>query len=165
MYAAGMSNGGLLAQRLGCEAADLFAAIAPVAGTLNLSPCTPSQPVAVIEFHGDADQHIPYTGGYGPESLTQVNFASVEESVAFWVGNNACSPAPYTETHADIRHDTWDGCQHGAAVELYTILGGGHAWPGGQGGRPGADQPTQTISASEIIWQFFQDHPRSGNEE
>ena len=57
IYATDMSNGGILAQRLGCEAADLFAAIAPVAGTLNFTPCTPSRSVSVIEFHGTADQH------------------------------------------------------------------------------------------------------------
>jgi polyhydroxybutyrate depolymerase len=44
IYASGMSNGGILSQRLACEAADIFAAVAPVAGTLNFSPCNPSQP-------------------------------------------------------------------------------------------------------------------------
>lgn len=160
VYATGMSNGGILSHRLGCEAADLFAAIAPVSGTLNLSSCKPSQPVSVIEFHGDADQHIPYTGGYGPQSLVEVNFTSVQDSLNFWVGADGCSAPPQSETHDDIRHDTWNGCTPGTAVELYTILGGGHAWPGGRGGWPGSDQPTRTISASELIWQFFAAHPK-----
>jgi polyhydroxybutyrate depolymerase len=71
IYATGFSNGAILSQRLACEAADLFAAIAPVSGTLNFSPCQPSRPVSVIEFHGSADQNILYTGGYGPKSLAK----------------------------------------------------------------------------------------------
>ncbi|MBI3738357.1 MAG: hypothetical protein HY258_04860, partial [Chloroflexi bacterium] len=46
-------------------------------------------------------------------------------------------------------------------VELYTIVGGGHAWPGGNGPAwPGGDQPTQTISATKIMWDFFAAHPK-----
>ena len=40
IYATGLSNGGMLSYRLGCEAGDLFAAIAPVAGALNSYDCT-----------------------------------------------------------------------------------------------------------------------------
>ncbi len=161
IYATGISNGGILSHRLGCEAADLFAAIAPVAGTLNFSPCNPSRPISVLMFHGTADEHLPYDGGVGPKSLVGVDFASVQESVDFWRMFNGCNPQPQTESFADIRHEVWSGCREGVAVELYTILGGGHAWPGGNStGRPGADQPTQTISASQLIWEFFAAHPK-----
>ena len=160
IYATGMSNGGILSQRLGCEAADLFAAIAPVAGTLNFPACHPSQPVAVIEFHGTADQHIPYEGGYGPQSLVNVDFASVQASVGFWTALDGCNPQPQTNSFNDIQHEAWTGCAGSTSVELYTILGGGHAWPGGQGGWADADQPTTTISASQLIWEFFAAHPR-----
>jgi polyhydroxybutyrate depolymerase len=162
IYATGMSNGGILSHRLGCEAADLFAAIAPVAGTLNFSPCIPSEPVSVLMFHGTADQHLPYNGGVGPESLVGVDFASVQESVDFWVTFNECNPEPQTISFGDIHHQVWDRCRDGTIVELYTILGGGHAWPGGNSsGRAGADQPTQSISASQLIWDFFAAHPKS----
>ncbi len=69
VYATGMSNGGIMAYRLACEAADVFAAIAPVAGTLNFSPCTPPEHVAIIHFHGTDDQHVLYNGGVGPSLL------------------------------------------------------------------------------------------------
>ncbi len=160
IYAAGMSNGGILSQRLACEAADIFAAVAPVAGTLNFSPCTPSQPISVIEFHGTADQHIPYTGGFGPESLVGVDFASVQESVDFWVSANGCTSQPQSNSFEDIQHDAWTGCTASTSVELYTVNDGGHAWPGGEAGRTEADPPTQTISASQLIWEFFATHPK-----
>ncbi len=158
IYAAGISNGGILSYRLACEAADLVAAVAPVAGTLNFTPCNPSSTVSVIEFHGTEDQHILYEGGNGPEALVNVDFASVKDSVEFWVSANECNPQPQTDSFDDIEHETWSGCNNSATVELYTIIGGGHSWPGGQIGRVGADRPTQTISASQLIWDFFDAH-------
>jgi polyhydroxybutyrate depolymerase len=160
IYATGMSNGGILAHRLGCEAADLFAEIAPVSGTLNISPCNPSQPVSVIEFHGTDDQHVPYNGGYGPKSLVNVDFTSVQYSVAFWVSSDGCNSQPQTDSFEDIRHDVWTGCADSASVELYTIVGGEHAWPGGQGGLADLDSPATTVSASTLIWEFFASHPK-----
>jgi polyhydroxybutyrate depolymerase len=160
IYATGMSNGGILSHRLGCEAADLIAAIAPVAGTLNFSPCAPSRPISVIMFHGTADEHLPYEGGVGRRSLVGVDFASVRESADFWVRANGCADQPRTESFADIRHDIWVACTDSATVELYTIIDGGHAWPGGRSsGRPGADEPARSISASKLIWDFFAAHP------
>ena len=160
IYATGMSNGGILSQRLACEAADIFAAVAPVAGTLNFSPCHPSKPISVIEFHGTADQHIPYNGGKGPQSLVNVDFASVLASVGFWTTFDGCKSQPQTNSFVDIRHEVWSGCTGSTSIELYTVIGGGHAWPGGSGGWPGSDQSTQSISASQLIWDFFAAHPR-----
>jgi polyhydroxybutyrate depolymerase len=160
IYATGLSNGGILSQRLACEASDLFAAVAPVAGTLNLPSCSPADPVSVIEFHGTADEHLPYNGGVGPESLVAVDFASVADSVGFWTAFNGCNAEPQMNSFANIEHEIWSDCTGAAAVELYTILDGGHAWPGGAGGWPGSDQPTQTISASQVIWEFFSAHPK-----
>lgn len=160
IYATGMSNGGILSQRLACEAADLFAAVAPVSGTLNFQPCDPSRPISLIEFHGTADQNILYNGGYGPKSIAKVDFASVQSSVEFWVSFNKCNSQPRTDSVADIKHETWAGCADSSSVELYTIIGGGHAWPGGPGGLEGSDNPATAISASRLIWDFFAAHPK-----
>jgi len=161
IYATGMSNGGIFSYRLACDASDIFAAIAPVAGTQNYIRCDPSEPVSVIHFHGTEDGHVGYNGGAGPDSVVDVPFASVKESIDFWINRNQCAQTPQTETFSDIQHDIYSGCTNGTAVELYTIIGGKHAWPGGNG--PAwvrGDQPTLTISATEIMWDFFAEHPK-----
>jgi polyhydroxybutyrate depolymerase len=53
------------------------------------------------------------------------------------------------------------GCAGSTSVELYTIVGGGHAWPGGPGGIPDSDQPVTNISATQLIWKFFAAHPKA----
>ena len=161
VYATGLSNGGIMSFRLACDASEIFAAVAPVAGTLNYPRCNPSEPVSIIEFHGTDDGHIGYNGGAGPDSLVDVPFKSVKESIDFWLNVDQCDPTPQTETFSDIQHDTYSNCADGIAVELYTIIGGKHAWPGTDGpGWAGGDQPTQTISATDLIWEFFAAHPK-----
>jgi polyhydroxybutyrate depolymerase len=160
VYATGMSNGAMLTQRLACEATDIFAAVAPVAGTLNFSPCQPSQPISVIEFHGTADRHVPFDGGIGPDSLVGVDFNSVQNSVEFWATFNVCNSQPQTNSIDNVQYKVWAECVDSTAVELYTIIGSGHSWPGGRSGWPGSDKPTQTISASQLIWDFFAAHPK-----
>ena len=64
VFATGMSAGAFMANRLGCARADVFSAIAPVAGTLGSGfPCAASQPVSVLEIHGTADDVVPFNGG------------------------------------------------------------------------------------------------------
>jgi polyhydroxybutyrate depolymerase len=64
IFATGISNGAFMTNRLACDRADLFAAIAPVSGTLGVNAgCAPSRPVAVRETHGTADPIVPSDGG------------------------------------------------------------------------------------------------------
>jgi polyhydroxybutyrate depolymerase len=161
IYTTGLSNGGIMSYRLACEASDLIAAIGPVAGTQNITHCEPEEPVSVIHFHGTNDNHLPYDGGVGSESRIGVNYASVNDSIQFWVDYDQCLSTPIVEEFSDIRHLAYTGCASGSAVELYTIVGGGHAWPGSDGPAwRGGDQPTMTISATQIIWEFFVAHPK-----
>jgi polyhydroxybutyrate depolymerase len=88
-------------------------------------------------------------------------FASVKESIDFWLAFNQCPATPQTESFADVQHDTYANCAQGTAVELYKIIGGKHAWPGSAGpGWPGGDEPTQSISATQLMWDFFMAHPK-----
>ncbi|GAB4450501.1 MAG: hypothetical protein OHK0041_12520 [Anaerolineales bacterium] len=161
IYATGMSNGAIMSYRLACDAADLFAAIAPVSGTQNLEECQPSEAVSVIHFHGTADEHLPYDGGVGPKSLTGVEYASVADSLAFWILRDNCPSRAEIEQNGDVTHLTYSPCSAGTSVELYKIEGGGHAWPGVEGPAwAGGDEPTQSISATETIWEFFAAHPK-----
>ena len=162
IYATGMSNGGMMTYRLGCQMSDKLAAIAPVAGALNETTCTPTHPLPVIVFHGTDDQHVPYYGGVGPETLYPRVDEPVSHAIGFWVGRDQCVTTPVTETSAsgNIITDTYSGGVRGTEVILYTIRDGGHAWPGGTGSATG-DVPTQEISASELIWEFFARHPKA----
>ena len=63
IYATGVSNGGGMAARLGCDLSSRIAAIAPIAGGYrSLGACNPQRPVSLLEIHGTDDGSTPYEG-------------------------------------------------------------------------------------------------------
>lgn len=145
IYATGFSNGGALADRLGCEMPDVFAAVASVACILAYSPCHPQQPVSVMHVHGLADPFLPFKGGGAFE------IRPVEEIMLDWAELNGCVGSPTLDSPIKtIKHTAYTSCQAGTAVELYAIEGGGHDWPSKDG-----------WDTSQTIWEFFAAHSKS----
>ena len=153
VYATGMSNGGFLSHRLGCELGDRIAAIAPVAGVLGVPTCTPSRPMPVIHFHGTADTLVPYDGN------PSMGFPSVPDTFAGWAERDQCRGAPVETFRMNDAHcSSYLDCAGGAAVTLCTVDGGGHTWPGGTP-VPALGYTTPYLSATDAMWSFFQAHP------
>lgn len=149
VYATGMSNGGFLAHRLACELSGRITAIAPVAGVIGMTSCSPSRPVPVLQFHGTADLVVPYLGnGFA--------YPSVASTVDDWVMRNRCSSGPTTYFERDdVECEAWSGCANEVEVRLCTVSTGGHTWPGGLP-LPLLGRTTDTISASDEMWSFFE---------
>ena len=127
VFATGISSGGFMSYRLACEMSSRIAAIAPVAAMIDCD-CAPSEPVAVIHFHGTDDQGCPYNGGKG--ALLNYSFESVDDTIEFWIENNQCADE-YEITYqlGDATCYTYTSSV-GADVVLCIIDGGGHTWPG-----------------------------------
>lgn len=165
IYAAGLSNGGKMAYRLAYEASDLFAAVSPVEGSFDFDAPAPVGPVSLIIFHGTKDEHILYEGGI-PKKTIDKKVKRVDKSVAYavsyWVRNNGANPVPRRSKTGSVIRETYSGGRQGTEIELYTIEGQGHAWPGGKKSlRYGnVDPPTKEISATELMWEFFKTHPK-----
>jgi len=160
IYATGMSNGAMMALRLGCQT-DTFAAIAPVAGTL-MTDCSRPHPTSVLQIHGTADERVPYNGGPGKafsaNGKARVDGPSVESVNATWRAIDACAP-PNSTTAGEVTTQTAE-CPDGRTVELITVKDAGHQWPGGEPS-PIAQRfgqmptPSTAINATDTIWQFF----------
>ena len=159
VYATGMSNGGMMAYRLACEAADVFRAIAPVAGTDNTLACRPKRPVAVLHLHARDDDHVRFEGGAGERAFGNrasiTDYVSVPATVAKWTALDGCAapanrvldvPGAYCELHAP--------CAGGAQVQLCVTASGGHSWPGAD--RTRGAPASQAIAANDVMWRFFQ---------
>lgn len=151
IYSTGMSNGGFMSHRLGCEQADLFAAIAPVAGKVGIPDCNPSRPMPVLEFHGSADAIVAYdTGVLSGENPP----ATVPETAANWAKRDGCKTGPEQTAHnGTVTCQTWSGCDAGVTVTLCTAEGEGHCWPGQSVCPYGA--ATTDMDATAEIAKFF----------
>jgi polyhydroxybutyrate depolymerase len=160
IYITGLSNGACMSYRLGAELSDIVAAIAPIAGTIGgiwtghplyIIP-EPEHPLPVIVFHGMNDSAIPYDGD--PNWTISVN-----DSVTFWVEHNQCDPNPQINISesGNIIKRTYANGSLGTEVVLYTVVDGVHGWFGAPAGI--YEYPCE-ISATDLIWEFFESHPK-----
>ncbi len=153
IFVTGISNGAMMSYRLACEMSDQIAAIAPVEGAQDLA-CHPAKPVAVIVFHGTDDHLVPFDGGSTPFQMgSKRSDTPVADTVAFWVREDGCSPAPQHEETAAVHTDIYTGCKDSTAVALYAIQGGHHMWPG-------LKLSGNNIPATDLMWAFFAAHPK-----
>lgn len=168
IYSNGLSNGGGLSSLLSCTMPDRIAAVGLVAAAhlFPSSMCRDLRPVPMIAFHGTADGDTPYHGGKsGKTWILPMPFPSIPAVTAAWARRNQCAPAPVESRVApDVTRLEYAQCVSNAPAILYTIHGGGHTWPGGDGDYLPewfVGKTTQTIDASSLMWEFFKDHPLS----
>jgi len=174
VFATGLSNGGIMAHYVASELSDRIAAIAPVGGPLMMEAPRNTRPVPVMHFHGTADAFAPFQGGYGKGFLGRskvTSFRSVDHTIQSWVKANGCKAEPEIVALPDKADDkmkvtrkTWGGGKDGSEVVLIEIEGGGHTWPGQKPIVSALGESTMDISANDLMWEFFEQHPRkSGN--
>jgi polyhydroxybutyrate depolymerase len=154
IFVTGISNGASMANRLGCEMSNVFAAIAPVAGAHSgMHLCDNEQPLSVLAIHGTDDPIIPFDG-------TGSDVPSVPEWVWAWADRNGCQGDPVCAQPFDnVIFESWEGCDAETAVGLYTIEGGGHTWLALVPGTADTGFAPE-VSATDAMWDFFQSHPK-----
>ena len=172
IYMVGFSNGGMLTYRFAAEQANILAGAAPLAAALGGKPSSkapywktphPRAPLPLIVFHAKDDPIVPFDGGKSPKRGGEREYASVGESVAFWVENNHCDSTPKTEElyGGRIIRQTWLDTENHNNVVLFTIEEWGHTWPGRFfTDRLEDSDPLHGFDAAAIIWDFFKQHPR-----
>lgn len=157
VYAAGYSNGGGMALRFACDLPDRVAAIAPIAATYI--PCQADVPM--IAVHGSKDPIVPYEGGASP--VGRITFPPVHRAASEWARALGCDGLPtISRAAADVELSTYRRCTDGdGEALLYTVLDGGHTWPGAAVDLPVAivGVTTHAISANELMLDFFEAHP------
>lgn len=134
--------------------------------------CHPVRPVAVLQIGGTQDPVMPFGGGpvadFGGrgEGGEVLSFA---QTGSFWAQANGCRRpgppqalpivAPLDPTR--VTSAQYTHCPAQGTVELVTVNGGGHTWPGGpQYARPIAvGLASRQIDASDMIAAFFMQRP------
>ena len=169
VFVTGMSNGGFMSNRLGCDRADVFAAIAPVAGTLGVDvACNPSRPVSVWEAHGTADPLVPFNGGAVRGRGGVSHALSATNMVQKWRSADGCHGDPSVQVLPEVGDGTVvhrsgsTDCAASTEVVFYQVDKGGHTWPGGRQYLPKAiiGSTTRALDGSEAIAEFFLAHAR-----
>lgn len=172
IYATGISNGGFMTSRLGCEMGNKLAAIAVVAATMGedvpYSTCSPNFTLPVMYIHGTDDPLIPI-GGASKSIGAEGAFVSHQAVIDKWVKIDRCNPKPVVTQLPDRANDgttitekVYSGGKNGAEVISYVVNGGGHTWPGGKQYLPKfvVGRVSRDMNACEVIWDFFKKYKR-----
>jgi polyhydroxybutyrate depolymerase len=165
VYAAGISNGGFMAQHMACVMPDALAGIAVVAASQPVDAACPSaHPMPVIFFHGTADKLVPFNGGpIAPQFGNRGSAMSNAQAVAIWQKRNGCGAAQKTQLPAKndqlaVTVETYS-CPAGRGLENVIVQDGGHTWPGARQGWMVTrilGPVTDNINADDTMWGFFQ---------
>jgi polyhydroxybutyrate depolymerase len=144
VYATGLSNGGGLAHRIACEAADVFAAIAAASADLVTDPCTPARAISELSIRGTSDTLVAYEGGnvgstgwYSPGAIG---------SFELWRTVDHCTGSK--ETNHEYC-ETYAGCADGVEVSLCSLPGTGHI----------LYMNTLNFHVPDVAWEMFERQP------
>ncbi len=133
VYATGLSNGGAMSHLLACNAADLFAATAPVSMGNGASPCQPSRPISVVMTRGTRDTLVNFNGGL---------FPSAQEDFEQWAALSGCQGEPQA---AGELCQAYANCEGGVEVKL-CALDAGHV----------LYDNAQDFSVPDTVWETFE---------
>ncbi|MGM9486632.1 extracellular catalytic domain type 1 short-chain-length polyhydroxyalkanoate depolymerase [Ideonella sp. YS5] len=163
LYATGMSNGGMMAHRLGRELGDRLAAIAPVVATLFGDEKKPGHPVSALMINGGLDASVPPEGGRPggrfADAWDDTPALPATAQGRFWAAANGCAATPETRTQGPVQRTSYR-CPAGRDVQMLLVADNPHAWPGGVAGSRLGDPPSVSLDATDEIWAFFKAHPK-----
>lgn len=155
VFVVGHSNGGFMAHRLACDAADVVTAAVSLAGAtwLDAGECAPSADVSVLQIHGDLDDTIFYAGG--AVDVAAPSYPGAVETVTHWQSYDGCTPGltldpvrmdlDATLAGDETRAERFD-CTGTRGVELWTIEGGDHI--------------PDFVDFAGAVWPWLDAHPR-----
>jgi len=149
IYAAGYSNGGMMAYGLANHKSNLIAAVASVSGSMLDCIGEVNHPMPVINLHGTLDDVIPYDGNS--------EYASVNSTVNHWLNFNNISSTPGVSSEVNgaitIEKYLYGQGDNGVSVEVYKYVGGNHVW---------FNTTFEGKNASELVWDFVSKYDING---
>jgi polyhydroxybutyrate depolymerase len=164
IYVVGMSNGGMMAERVAIELGDRIAGAAVFVGALFGNEPRPVAAVPMLIVNAEKDEQVPIAGGTSTTGIVRrsqgMPYKPSRYAATFWATANRCTTNSTKAETADYVRERWTGCASGADVDFYIVKGAEHGWPGRGLGRPGVTRNTGEIDGTALMWEFFAAHHR-----
>jgi polyhydroxybutyrate depolymerase len=164
VYVTGMSNGGFMSSRLACELHNRIAAIAVVGASMDKDETyQPVKPIPVMYVQGTEDPLVPFAGGMMKKGAGGSIYGH-EEILKVWASIDGCNSNPtvtampvMVNDGTSVIEEVYSNPSNNIKVIGYTIVNGGHTWPGGSQYMPKfvIGPVTKNLNACELIWNFF----------
>lgn len=165
VYLSGISDGGIMVNKILCTARHPFRAGASLIGTMveaHAKKCRNNNAVPVFLLAGTHDDVLPYDGWIFPTGRS----LSAPEIADFWRLRHGCGgqkmqmlPDLAKRDYTRVRQIDWTDCNSPVAVRLLRIEGGSHHVPNNE--KPGLFKggwtgKSRDIDAADAVWEFFQ---------
>jgi polyhydroxybutyrate depolymerase len=149
IYAAGYSNGAMMAYGLANNKSDLIAAVASVSGAMLDCTGPTNHPMPIVHLHGTSDGVLPYNGNN--------DYSAVQSTLDYWIDFNNTITGPTVSSDnsggMSIEHYVYDQGDGSVSVEHYKFIGGDHVW---------FDATYQGQNTSELVWNFVSRYDING---
>lgn len=149
IYAAGYSNGSMMAYGLANFKSDLIAAVASVSGVMLDCPGPTNHPMPVLHLHGTSDGTIPYDGSS--------DYSSAQAVLDYWIDFNNADETPTLTSDSNggitIEHYVYGQGDNSVSVEHYKYIGGEHVW---------FKATFQGQNTGQLIWDFVSKYDVNG---
>ncbi|MCP4301575.1 MAG: prolyl oligopeptidase family serine peptidase [Gammaproteobacteria bacterium] len=177
VYISGFSNGAMMANRIACEASELFAAVVLVGGRVESGfECMPTGALPLLQMNGGEDTAVPFDGRVNDAGYF---FASTNSIAEHWNDGAACATEKTEWTSPAIPGETVRcsiACPDTDRESIDCLWPeGNHRWPGTPGFRGSngfcvtelqatsmpdqaiciAPDPSQEVWGSRLMFEFF----------
>jgi len=132
LHVSGFSNGAMMANRIACEASELFASVALVGGRLEPGfECTPTKRMPLLQINGGADETVPADGRVSSGGWF---FASTTSVTRHWHEGLVCGVEPEKWSSSAIAGENVQ-CEIACGGTVHPSIDclwpeGNHRWPG-----------------------------------
>lgn len=156
-FCTGMSNGGDMTIQMACLKPGLFKAVAPDVGCMMYwlyDSCKVKSIAPIFMINGTKDRTTFWEGEKNYPAIGPNGYMGTRQMADLFIGLNKCMQVKI-DTLPDINkkdssfvvREKHYNCTNNTQIWLYSIVGGGHDWPGARG--------NMDFLASEEIWLFF----------
>ena len=161
VFAFGVSNGGLLVFRLGCERPSRFAGLATAFANMPVVALSVGSgpPVPIAVMFGRRDRVMPFEGGRimrRPGLGVGGEVVSAQETVRFWLRRNRAEGTAQLRCLASAGHsvdvEDYSAGPGGAPVKYLVINDCGHGWPRR---RLTVSGSSDTFNPVDLVIEFF----------
>lgn len=181
VYVSGFSNGAMMANRIACEASELFAAVVLVGGRVEPGfECMPTEAVPLLQVNGGADEAVPHDGRVSNSGHFYASTVAIAEH---WNNGVACATETKEWTSSATAGEAVQctiACPDSNRESIDCLWPeGDHRWPGTPGFRgsngycvtelQSASMPEQILCVepdsnqdnwgSRLMFEFFDRHP------
>jgi polyhydroxybutyrate depolymerase len=156
-FCTGMSNGGDMTIQMACLKPELFKAVAADVGCLMhwlFDSCKIKNIAPIFMINGTDDRTTFWEGEEDYPAIVRNGYMGTRQMVSIFVGLNECAlvkidtlPDVNKSDSSFVVREKHSNCKNNSQIWFYSIVGGGHDWPGVQG--------NMDFFASEEIWLFF----------